>query len=290
MVLSVRLQAIRRANEVLRSDVSQRPDVVIGASAPNLGGFGSSSTTVTLGKNATTMIADSNLKRKCVSVTLLPNSNELRLEKAVPQQVSVNGQLVEGDGYQLQEGDILSLHGTEIAYEFKVIAEGGSLAKKKEPEASATVQKPSSDCNGNTATLASSSASLQQQQYNSHISDEFSCAFCLELLVQTTTIVPCGHSFCLGCLEQVNECPTCRGAVQTTVPCRSMDNVIAAMASQPAQSCCFAPDDLQKYHERLPPDQQKKKQTTTSGSPMRRNKKRKTIGGGDTPSAAICVD
>jgi len=259
---------MRKENEVLRNDTAQneRPNV----SVPTDGSI------VSLGKNDTTKIADMGLKRKCVSLQL-KNDNELHILKAVPQQVSVNGALVEGDGHLLEHGDVLALHAPEIAYEFRVVVEAGSLSKsnlQEEGNASpASVSQDEKEKDETPATISSDT------QLNSSIADEFCCAFCLEILVQATTIVPCGHSFCRGCVDQSSECPTCRGALQTTVPCRTLDNVIASMVSK--SSSIFEADDVEKFHERshkATPKKQKAK-------PSRHRKKRKA---GD--DALICID
>jgi hypothetical protein len=79
------------------------------------------------------------------------------------------------------------------------------------------------------------------------IAEEFMCAFCLDVLVQATTLVPCGHTFCLSCVKH-KTCPTCRADINTTVPCRAMSNAIQAMTCTQSY---FTQDDLEVYRQRV---------------------------------------
>jgi hypothetical protein len=52
---------------------------------------------------------------------------------------------------------------------------------------------------------------------------QFTCAICQELMIGAYSMVPCGHSYCAGCLvgwlDRHNDCPTCR-AKATSAPIR----------------------------------------------------------------------
>lgn len=267
----MRLEPIHKDGEVLRSDAGdKRPEVKI----PIDGSI------ITLGKNATTQIADAGLKRKCVSLQIFSGTNQLRMTRAIAQQVSVNGELVQGeDGVVLLvAGDILGLHSPEVAYEFKVVVDQGTLTKtEKKEDTPASVSQDEEDFNLGASTSNAAEAAATAQ-HKSAIADEFSCAYCLEILVRTTTLVPCGHSFCRGCVENQKECPTCRGAVQTTVHCRSLDNVIATMVAHP-QVSVFSADDMEKYTERAEPPASSNSSTSTpkkrAATAGRARKKRK---------------
>lgn len=87
-----------------------------------------------------------------------------------------------------------------------------------------------------------------------HIEEEFTCPVCLELLIQATTMVPCGHLFCRSCVASLAVCSVCAATVSTRVPCRTMDNVIATLV---ASRRFFYPDDEQAYRERLMEEQQR---------------------------------
>jgi len=299
-ILTVRLEPIHKVGEVLRSDAGgQRPEVRI----PTDGSL------ISLGKNAITQIADSGLKRKCVSLQIssgTSGTNQLRVTRAIAQQVSVNGKLVEGnDGVVLLENDILALHAPEIAYEFKVVVDQGTLSKADEvDDTPASVSQDEEDFLGGasnitnnssstTTTTNNAAAAAATAQHKSAIADEFCCAYCLEILVHATTIVPCGHSFCRGCLENATECPTCRGAVQTTVHCRSLDNAIATMVAHPEVSV-FAADDMEKYTERA----EASSSNNCNTSPKKRAavatrasaRKKRKVGTSSTAAGAIRID
>ena len=246
--MTVVLEPLRRQGEVLRSDTVKRPAVRV----PTDGRI------ITLGKNATTQIADSGLKRKCVSLQVR-NQKQLKVLGAIPVQVSVNGALVQGDGHSLVAGDILALHAPEIAYEFQVVVQGGSLVTMEANPASMLISLVGDDKsnetfrNTDTSVCLTSAAPSQQEinQYNDAIADDLACAVCLEIVVHATTLVPCGHTFCRSCLQNTTNCPTCRGSVQSTVHCRTIDNVIASLvAQQHPHPAVFEPDDVEKYRER----------------------------------------
>ena len=276
MTISVCLEPQHKQGEVLRSDAPQRPVVCV----PTDGSI------LTLGKNSTTQIADSGLKRKCVSLQLR-NQNQLIVFNAIPAQVSVNGILVEGLGPLLVAGDILTLHAPNIGYEFKVVVQGGSLSRTdKNYTPNSIALDIDEDQQHNTTSdltgIPALATAHHPQESNAHtsrsaVAEELFCAFCLEILVCATTLVPCGHSFCHSCLVNVTECPTCRGTVQTTVHCRMVDNVIAAMVAQhhhpPPHGSVFAPDDVEKYHERSNQVVSPKKISATRSSARKRRKK-----------------
>jgi ribosomal 50S subunit-recycling heat shock protein len=222
MLESVRLQAIHKEEEELRSGVSERPDVVL-----------VHNTLVTLGKNSTTMIADSGMKRNTLQIRLEPNS-KIRLVSVACGRVSVNGELVDSQTLCVA-GDVISLHAPERAYDYEVVVEG---AAETDDDDEASLPPP-----------AALHAQPQQATAGlAHIAEEFTCAFCLDLQVQATTLVPCGHSFCKACVAQISECCSCRSKFHETVPCRVLDNVIASLVSK-AQ--VFAADDMQVYQQRI---------------------------------------
>ena len=90
------------------------------------------------------------------------------------------------------------------------------------------------------------------------VHDELCCAICLDIMVQSTLCVPCGHSFCQSCLAHqtpssatttttatTTTCPTCRRNITGTVPNRQLDNVIGLVMPS------LADDDQEHYRDRL---------------------------------------
>lgn len=79
--------------------------------------------------------------------------------------------------------------------------------------------------------------------------DEFTCPICLDILVNTTTAVPCGHSFCSDCLgTNLPECPTCRSAITGLFANRALDHAIRILMDR--TSGVFSPDNARHYRQR----------------------------------------
>jgi Zinc finger, C3HC4 type (RING finger) len=101
-----------------------------------------------------------------------------------------------------------------------------------------------------------------QENPNSSISDELTCPICLDIVVQATTLVPCGHTICLSCIPCTStvacnkECPVCRDAFTQTFPCRTVNNIIEAIIRTQSENSSsftmdgFSVDDVQVYRDR----------------------------------------
>lgn len=266
MVLSVRLKAIHKGSpEVLRGGVAERPDIELQLHQ-----------LTTLGKNSVTMIADMGLKRNIVQLRLEPkhhhqHTNSIRIISVASGRVSVNGELV-GSQALLEAGDIMSLHAPERAYDYQVVVDGDD-----EPEASPA--KAGAQLKPNDAAAVTN---LQ------HIAEEFTCAVCLDLQVQATTLVPCGHSFCKACVATAPVCSICSASIATTVSCRVLDNVICSLVST---NQVFSPDDAQVYQERMQGIATNDRSGTRAKNKMHTPKKRKsaahTSGGSVVTGASV---
>jgi len=106
------------------------------------------------------------------------------------------------------------------------------------------------------ATTAQNPPQPQQQPDLSSFCELFSCDICLELQVESTTLVPCGHSFCAACV--LDECPSCRSAVRDAAPNRTLDQAIDNLTR--AAPACFDAGDLEVYRKRM--DDKKKRGDT----------------------------
>ena len=67
------------------------------------------------------------------------------------------------------------------------------------------------------------------------LSEELQCPICLEMFNRATTL-GCGHSFCAGCLQEVQErsgakCPLCRVTIRSATRSVTLDNIIRSMAA-----------------------------------------------------------
>jgi Zinc finger, C3HC4 type (RING finger) len=106
--------------------------------------------------------------------------------------------------------------------------------KKKSPKCvpDDEMSKIANSNSGNTAGPSSSPGTSTTQSgssianpeislaHRNRISEEISCAVCLDLLVRPITLVPCGHSLCHSCWTEAKrmDCPECRLVVRCHVP------------------------------------------------------------------------
>jgi hypothetical protein len=130
------------------------------------------------------------------------------------------------------------------------ISQGGTTRPLKNGEI-ISLQKPSEDYAyrlqiGETATATSTTTDTTCPLKDA--SEEAMCAVCMEIMVEATTIVPCGHLFCKTCLSSLPECPNCRLVVKQTMPLKGMDNLIHKLV---LSGKVFCPPDMQQYWKRI---------------------------------------
>lgn len=106
---------------------------------------------------------------------------------------------------------------------------------------------------GATSTLAAAELLSKKRRAptppSSQGEDEFTCPICLDVLVNTRTAVPCGHSFCSDCLgPNLPECPTCRSAVTGLFANRALDHAIRILMDR--TSNVFSADNAAQYRMR----------------------------------------
>ena len=66
-------------------------------------------------------------------------------------------------------------------------------------------------------SLAELQATVAKLIVNEEASEaSFTCFACLAVFTKPVTCIPCGHSYCLGCIEQTHTCSQCRPAVKVT--------------------------------------------------------------------------
>jgi hypothetical protein len=249
----VMLEAISfRVDEVLRSDVQKRSDISVPTGM------------LILGKNGTTGIADSDLHRKVARIihTERPPQLEMVVELQSIGKVSVNGELV-GRHTVLKNKDILRLHASRLSYDYRVRLEIDTAAVILENEASPPIPQDS------TTTVSTQQSISQQATADEEISaalkpshpppssqlrsvaEEFHCALCLEIQVESTLLIPCGHAFCKSCVEKSKHCITCRQPIASTVPCRPINNAIAALVCLDPAHSAFDQNDIEHYKQRM---------------------------------------
>lgn len=84
------------------------------------------------------------------------------------------------------------------------------------------------------------------------------CSVCLDVQVNSTSLVPCGHSFCKACCCKdtkrlkkaslqpgIAQCPECRTATSQVIPNRTIDKAIHKLIS------FFDFDDIKSYYQRM---------------------------------------
>jgi Zinc finger, C3HC4 type (RING finger) len=80
------------------------------------------------------------------------------------------------------------------------------------------------------------------------------CPVCLDVLVSTMILVPCGHGICLACSKQETKCPECRGPIVSAARCWAIDSVISSHMETQSKNptlVYFPADDVRSYHDRL---------------------------------------
>mmetsp|Transcript_4311 Transcript_4311/g.7192 ORF Transcript_4311/g.7192 Transcript_4311/m.7192 type:complete len:239 (+) Transcript_4311:24-740(+) len=100
---------------------------------------------------------------------------------------------------------------------------------------------------------ASNKASELSSEAKRKLTDHLACPICMELLVAAVIVVPCGHRFCKNCSSSP-DCATCRTPVQSRIPDRLLDGLLADLVKER----CVDADDSTIYlkrtgNEALPP-------------------------------------
>ena len=96
------------------------------------------------------------------------------------------------------------------------------------------------------ATTTNSSEQQLSLEAKRKLTDHIACPICLELMVDATILVPCGHRFCKQCCAGP-ECATCRTAVQS----RIQDRLLNGLVSDLVQERCVDADDSSMYLARI---------------------------------------
>lgn len=78
---------------------------------------------------------------------------------------------------------------------------------------------------------------------------DITCPICLELLVATELVIPCGHAFCQSCVPKHGACPMCYANIEGTVMCKRMDAVTSFIVANFSHR--VERDDVDHYHERV---------------------------------------
>jgi hypothetical protein len=234
----MKLLAIRPVvEEILSQGCLQRPDVPL---TPG----------VVLGRNSISRITDPSISRRVCTLVYSSNGWNISLIQR-NSTVTVNGQSVQPGMH------VLLKHCDEIA-----LGPGGMYSYRVDLTDENDVADPLMNLpmtiNDRKRNASREPVQQQQQQLSNaarrniattataQVLEECSCAICLDLQVQSTCIVPCGHSFCQQCVANETTCPTCRGTIESRVPCFALSAVVLALTA----SGLLSSDDLQAYQQR----------------------------------------
>ena len=216
------LEPIHRQNEVLLSGCVRRPTLTLYDEGPPL----------VLGRNHTTGIALTSISRKVVTITCSHG-------KVWMHQGNTMRRLASGDVVYLQK------QSTDYAYRVQLHEIPNSTTTTTPPPHPPSLTKTTSPCprTGTKPPAAAYSCAALQEA-----SEEVMCAVCMEIIVEATAVVTCGHTYCGTCLKSLSECPNCRLAVKQTIPLKGMDNLIHKLV---VSQSVFCPHDMQQYWKRI---------------------------------------
>lgn len=206
----------------------------------------------------------------------------LRIHKYIAGFVAINKVTVNTPNAIIKEGDILSLQSMSYSYDYVVlivpaseaITDASTLKSLSVLSATEEISDTSDDQNDAKENQAKAQVTdspyieivdQQQKLIQQMVDDEYTCAICLEYQVQSTAIVPCGHSFCNTCILDGKTkklkhklCSVCNSKIITTVPNRTIDSclnlLVQFQTQQPeSESLCatiLPAEDLEHYKER----------------------------------------
>lgn len=252
-------------NEHLENGLAERPEIVFDSQQPG--------TELAVGRGSVTGITDTSIEPQVLRLgfdetCLSQNQVRASLIAHRSSNVFVNGLPWEWGqkNIYLGHGDVVALNG--LQYEYKVHIETLDLPRSRELKTTATSQPSAVATAGkkrlrapNDTKGSASIDSQRQQPQPEHVSEgitlpqkaataltaEIQCSVCLEIQVHPRTLHPCGHSFCTSCLAKLKDCPECRVTIQSHVPARQLDNLIATLVTVPN---LLEAEDVEQYHQR----------------------------------------
>jgi Zinc finger, C3HC4 type (RING finger) len=209
----------------------------------------------------------------------------LRIHRYIGGFVAINNETVTTPNAIIKEGDILSLQSMSYSYDYVVMMAPISESTTATTETASTnaplsVSPSDNDISEPLPAVSSTNqhylelVDQQQKLMQQMVNDEFTCAICLEYQVQSTALVPCGHSFCNTCIVdstrkklKLKICSVCNTKITSVVPNRTIDSCFHLMvqfqsdqnkkqeeANDETLSSSYVPilpqEDLEHYMER----------------------------------------
>lgn len=275
--------------EILRDGQTQRLPVAVGMGR-----------SISIGRNAITGIADDSIRRREYAVEERPigtsNQTVWVLHK-IKREVWINNgeeRLIAGEQRILHAGDTVAMTGNRYAYRVVPLQGGRSqehlyTINQYLSTSRTTHQHVEDDFGPDSPTSASSPfGSSLASALPPNALEELYCPVCLEIMAQSVTLIPCGHTFCNSCVR--TECPTCRATCPNRVTCRSLNNLIATWVQLPPDISPFPPDDVAFYQQRIQTEQAPATSRVKGEGQDWRKRLRKRLRSGWCHEEAICVD
>lgn len=163
-------------------------------------------------------------------------------------EVVLNGQEIpiETEEVALKHGDWIALAKTDFllgpvqlfySYRVRILEEEEKSSKSPAKRKLAATPPAREKQASTTKTLLLSS-----------LSEDFLCPVCLDIMVEATTLAPCGHSFCASCIKSMNSscCPCCQAKIQNKSLSHTINQTIAKLVQMPV----FVETDVEFYHSR----------------------------------------
>ena len=214
-----------------------------------------------LGENDDTEIVDPKLSAKVVKVYNKRGKVFAFVCQDARGDVEVNKEFFpKGSRRELHEGDVISLYNRDdnAEYRYRVghAKDNGESQKNKNAATATTTSNGSAavaplerDCAVKAEGGVTAAAAAATTTKIPKVSEDATCAICMEIMFDPRTIVPCGHSMCRECLEKQNECAECRGPIHGQVTCRALHNLIENLvtAQKGVGVEIFEMEDLDSY-------------------------------------------
>jgi hypothetical protein len=195
---------------------------------------------VRLGRNGLTKLVDAGLPRRLASVRVTEGGEiTLTLSKRPEEHtVHLNGERITSQSVPLLSGSILALlDGNKCQYRVSILEDttttqpaslmGSTLLASSSSTTSALSTAPALPA---AATDANKDTDDIRHRRIHQVCEELLCPVCMDILVQTVALNPCGHLFCSSCRHgPVSLCPTCRTPAFGAMPLKSIDGVILHM-------------------------------------------------------------
>jgi hypothetical protein len=145
--------------------------------------------------------------------------------------VHLNGERISSLSVPLLNGSILALlDGNKCQYRISIVEDNGIQPASQ--MGSSTLLVSSSTPSVHSSAPVSTNPEIDDIRHRRlhQVCEELLCPVCMDILVQTVALNPCGHLFCSSCRQgPVSFCPTCRTPAFGAMPLKSIDSVILHM-------------------------------------------------------------